>query len=203
MSKKQITFSPNDWFDSMYRHLKKSPMAPRDCAYCFDRFTPKRHQDRDAKFCKKDCREAFYRYGGLPMRVLLRPLESQMIALVKRSIRKTVEEVLAQKLRESTDVADQGGEETVTPTAAKRVRRTNRQILIDKAERANRKAVIAELRKGRPLTVAEMAHQSGFDADELHSAVSILVTNGSVIRHGGEHGKYTYALAEEKTEAAS
>lgn len=73
-NKNAISIGARD-FQAMYAHLRKSPMAARDCAYCLKTFTPKRTQDKGAKFCTKACREEFHDYGGLPMRILLRPLE--------------------------------------------------------------------------------------------------------------------------------
>ncbi len=194
MSKKQVSFSNSDWFESMFRHLKKSPMAPRDCAYCFDRFTPSRNQDRDAKFCKKDCREAFYRYGGLPMRILLRPLEAQMMALVKRIIRSTVEEVVTKQLRKAEDIP----EPVVAP---KKKRRTKKQIFADERAR-DRADIMAALKNGRPLTAAEIATQSGVSVSALTPVIESLLASADIVVAGGSAAKTTYAIPE-KTEAAS
>lgn len=192
MSKKQVTFSNSDWFESMFRHLKKSPMAPRDCAYCFDRFTPARNQDRDAKFCKKDCREAFYRYGGLPMRILLRPLEAQMLAMVKRIIRSTVEEVVSKRLRKE--------DEPEVISEPKKRRRTKKQIQADALSR-DRADVMAALNNGRPLTAHEIAAQGGFTVAGAISTIEALIISGEVVA-GGTATKVTYSLAE-KSESAT
>lgn len=56
----------------------KDPMHRRKCEYCMVPFTPRRMQDKDASFCTERCRKAFWTAGGLPLRILMRPLEAQM-----------------------------------------------------------------------------------------------------------------------------
>ncbi len=56
----------------------KDPMHRRKCDYCLVPFTPRRMQDKDASFCTERCRKAFWSAGGLPLRILMRPLEAQM-----------------------------------------------------------------------------------------------------------------------------
>lgn len=181
---------PNDWYESMYRHLKKSPMAARPCGYCMDRFTPSRAQDRDAHFCCRDCREAFHRYGGLPMRILLRPLEAQMLAVVKRILRQTVAEEIA-KYRIAEDSASEPI--PVAPVkATTRHRRTKKEMMAEVAT-----DIVSAIGRGRPLTIKEIATMIGVDESKIRKPLYVLVEEGTVKSVGSSSGQgEVYGLAE-------
>lgn len=93
-NKNAVSAGGLDW-SAMYRHLRKSPMAPRDCAYCLTTFTPARSQDKAAKFCKVACRTEFHQFGGLPMRLLLRPLEIGMRLIITETVKAEVAKAMA------------------------------------------------------------------------------------------------------------
>lgn len=64
----------------------KAKLKPRQCRYCKARFTPRRPQDADQRFCSPTHRKAFHKYGGLPFDKLLDRMRKEVRAMIRAEL---------------------------------------------------------------------------------------------------------------------